>query len=237
MNQGAFIAISSEISGINDLTNGFLTDACRNYVITGDTRFRDRYFNILQTRDGEKPWDGLIQHPWFRGRKETLSELYDKVGFTGEELRKFRESHEHSVELVWDEIEAMNFFEGRVDTGVARSRFDSGVKTEFIEFSKKIEDLTVDEGKSILEKINESIDSDLGKIDRLSIENLKKVSVNRLYSYEYIRLNENVSKLSLQARESVLRREVNKNLWLRFFSVVSIIAVLVSLRDCSPKFF
>ena len=102
-----------------------LTHFARSYVVTGDTRYKDFYFDVLHIRQGTLPrperyygpyWDlnatqRALQHP--AGKKIALKALMAKLPYTEEERALLQRSEENSDELVNLEVEAFNAVVGR----------------------------------------------------------------------------------------------------------------------------
>ncbi len=86
-----------------------LTRLARTYVITGDKKYEQNYFDILAVRNGEKPRSDGTTIP--------LLELMKQVGFTAAELQKLSEAQQNSNDLVLTETIAMNAVKGLFDDG------------------------------------------------------------------------------------------------------------------------
>jgi methyl-accepting chemotaxis protein len=113
------MALSRETSD-----NSFgLTANVRNYVITGDQRYKKAYFDILAVRSGEvsRPAGAAVAP----NRQVKLDTLYDEAGFTDEEKRYLAEANRLSGTLAELETEAMNM----VDKAVADSLADAEMQT------------------------------------------------------------------------------------------------------------
>lgn len=97
-----------------------LTRFSRTYALTGDTRYRDHYFEVLAIRSGEKPrpknyeriyWDLIVGdqfRPRSQGENESLDSLMQKAGFSSAEFDKLMQTENLSNTLVATEITAMN---------------------------------------------------------------------------------------------------------------------------------
>ncbi|WP_343561978.1 methyl-accepting chemotaxis protein [Kiloniella sp. b19] len=107
-----------------------LTRLARTYVITGDSSYKDQYFDILAIRGGEKErpsdyhriyWDfvaaGEAKPRPGSGVKAPLLDLMKEAGFTDEEFAKLSEAQANSNGLVNTEVVAMNLVEGKDDQG------------------------------------------------------------------------------------------------------------------------
>ncbi|MEI7838083.1 MAG: methyl-accepting chemotaxis protein, partial [Planctomycetota bacterium] len=89
-----------------------LTRLVRTYVVTGDTRYEEMYWEVLDIRNGKKPrpehyervyWDLVLNHSG-RPRPDEeavpLRELQTRAGFTEAEFAKLAEAQSHSDGLV-----------------------------------------------------------------------------------------------------------------------------------------
>ncbi len=84
-----------------------LTNLARTYVVTGDPRYEQQYWDVLAVRNGEKPRRD--------GRVVALTALMKELGFSDEEFAKLRESEAKSNALVRTETVAMNAVKGRFE--------------------------------------------------------------------------------------------------------------------------
>jgi methyl-accepting chemotaxis protein len=101
-----------------------LTRLARTYVISGDTRWEQQYFEILDIRNGKKArpesyeriyWDfraAGIDPAKGTGRTVALSNLMKEAGITEAEFAKLREAEANSNDLVRTETVAMNLVKG-----------------------------------------------------------------------------------------------------------------------------
>lgn len=81
-----------------------LTRLARTYVVTGDPRYKEQYWDIVKIRSGEKARPD--------GRKISSDDLFKQQGFTEEELGKLSEAAKKSNTLIGLEEQAMNAVEG-----------------------------------------------------------------------------------------------------------------------------
>lgn len=81
-----------------------LTRFARTYVVTGDTQYKEAYWNVVQVRNGEK------KRP--DGRQIPLKEIMKQQGFTEDELNKLADAEAKSSNLIALETKAMNAVEG-----------------------------------------------------------------------------------------------------------------------------
>jgi len=102
-----------------------LTRLARTYVITGDPKWEEQYFTVLDIRNGKKPrpygyekiyWDFLAagQQPSRAGlsTSKPLLEMMKSAGFTEAEFAKLKEAADNSDDLVKTETIAMNLVKG-----------------------------------------------------------------------------------------------------------------------------
>jgi sigma-B regulation protein RsbU (phosphoserine phosphatase) len=102
-----------------------LTRMARLYVVTGDTRYRTYFDQILAIRDGRAPrpldygniyWDFVVawgRFPRRDGKAVALEQLMRDAGFTDDELTFLRQAKRRSDALVALESQAMHAVEGR----------------------------------------------------------------------------------------------------------------------------
>lgn len=101
-----------------------LTRMVRQYVVTGDKKYRDYYYEILAIRNGElaRPvcydaiyWDLVTDtdRPCPNGEKKSIVDLMIEHGFTLPEFRLLDQSLSLSNQLVLLETTAMNTMEGK----------------------------------------------------------------------------------------------------------------------------
>ncbi len=109
-----------------------LTRLARTYVVTGDPKWEEQYFQVLAIRNGEAPrpqqyhriyWDFLAAdrpRPRPDGRRIALRDLMQQAGFTAEEFAKLREAENNSNTLVHTETVAMNAVKGLFEDAQGR---------------------------------------------------------------------------------------------------------------------
>jgi len=81
-----------------------LTRFCRTYVITRDSIWEKKYWNVLDVRNGIIPGSD--------GRTISLKNRLKELGFTQKELNKLKEAEDNSNSLVWTEKVAFNAMKG-----------------------------------------------------------------------------------------------------------------------------
>lgn len=106
-----------------------LTRLARTYVVTGDKRYEDQYWAVLDIRNGKAPrpqhyeriyWDFMAADgvkPRPDGKAVSLQQLMEEEGFTAGEFAKLREAQANSDGLVRTETIAMNAVKGLFDDG------------------------------------------------------------------------------------------------------------------------
>lgn len=94
-------AIANELKQSSD----DLTRFCRIFVMTGDTSWETKYWNVIKIRNGEMPRPD--------GRKIALLDSMKALGFTPEELNLLKKAEIYSNKLVWTEKVAFNALHGK----------------------------------------------------------------------------------------------------------------------------
>lgn len=106
-----------------------LTRLARTYVVSGDSKWEQQYFEILDIRNGKLPrpqhyeriyWDFRAVGPDSAGSRAEavpLLDLMKRSGFTENELAKLTEAKANSDDLVRTETIAMNMVKGFYDDG------------------------------------------------------------------------------------------------------------------------
>jgi len=109
-----------------------LTRLARTYVVTGEQKYENMYWDILDIRNGDKArpehmeriyWDLILEYgekPRRDGAVESLQSLMQKAGFTDVEFQKLKEAQNNSDGLVTTETIAMNAIKGLYDDGTGR---------------------------------------------------------------------------------------------------------------------
>lgn len=94
-------AIANELKQSSD----DLTRFCRTFVMTGDTSWETKYWNVIKIRNGEMPRPD--------GRKIALLDSMKALGFIPEELKLLKKAEIYSNKLVWTEKVAFNALHGK----------------------------------------------------------------------------------------------------------------------------
>ncbi|OHC23703.1 MAG: chemotaxis protein [Pseudomonadales bacterium RIFCSPLOWO2_02_FULL_63_210] len=106
-----------------------LTRLARTFAVTGDSRYEEQYWQVLDIRNGKRArpqqyerlyWDFLaagLPAPRANGESAPLLELMQRQGFSQAELNKLAEAQANSDALVQIETEAMNLAKGLLADG------------------------------------------------------------------------------------------------------------------------
>lgn len=94
------IAIAGDLKKSSDE----LTAYCRSYVMTGNSIWEKKYWNVLAIRNGKAQRSN--------GRTISLQDSMKSLGFTKAELAKLEEAEQNSNNLVWTERVAFNAMKG-----------------------------------------------------------------------------------------------------------------------------
>ncbi len=106
-----------------------LTRLARTFAVTGDSRYEEQYWQVLDIRHGKRArpqqyerlyWDFLaagLPAPRANGESAPLLELMRRQGFSQAELDKLAEAQANSDALVQIETEAMNLAKGLLADG------------------------------------------------------------------------------------------------------------------------
>lgn len=113
-----------------------LTRLARTYVVSGDSKWKDQYEEVIAIRSGKRArpaeyhkiyWDfrAAGMDP-ARGEEPAiaLADLMKQAGFTHDELEKLRESERNSNDLVRTETMAMNMVDGGDSSKVGSGAID-----------------------------------------------------------------------------------------------------------------
>jgi len=112
-----------------------LTRYCRTYVLTGDSMWEKKYWEVLDVRNGVKPRPD--------GRVIALQDSMRKLGFTTIEFDKLKEAEKNSNALVWTEKIAFHAVKGYFDNGTGlftnKDKPDTALARKIM-FNKKYHD-------------------------------------------------------------------------------------------------
>jgi methyl-accepting chemotaxis protein len=104
-------------------TSDDLTRFARSYVLTGEARYEEYYWQVLDIRNGNAPrplcynqiyWDLVVAGniPCSDGPAVSLQDLMKQAGFSEAEFAKLNQSQQYSDNLVKTEVIAMNAVKG-----------------------------------------------------------------------------------------------------------------------------
>ncbi|MDE2503786.1 MAG: Snf7 family protein [Burkholderiales bacterium] len=110
-------------------SSDYLTRLARTYVVTGDPKWEQQYWAVLDIRNGKAPrpigyegiyWDfkaANIEPPQKLGPAVPLDTLMKQAGFTPSEFALLDQARHNSDDLVHTETVAMNMVKGQYDDG------------------------------------------------------------------------------------------------------------------------
>ncbi len=150
-----------------------LTRLARTFVVTGDAKWEQEYFEILDIRDGKKPrpqhyeriyWDfraagGAGAAP-SSGESAALLDLMKRNGFTEGEMAKLAQAKANSDDLVRTETVAMNMVKGLFDDG--KGGFTKQGEPDRAKAREMMHDLAYHQNKA---KIMQPVNEFLGLLD------------------------------------------------------------------------
>ncbi len=142
-------------------TSDDLTLYARNYVITGDSTWENRYWEVLEIRNGKKVRPD--------GRKIALQDSIIKLGIIDSELTKLKEAEKNSNNLVYTEKVALNAMKGLYDDGTGS--FTKTAKPDTTFARKIMFDKNYFNNKQL---IMQPIDSFVSHIKSRTFENTRK---------------------------------------------------------------
>ena len=90
-------------------TSDDLTRFARTYVITGDSIWKKKYWNVIKIRNGKKARPN--------GRKISLLDSIRKMKITDDEFKKLKIAEQNSNNLVYTEKAAFKALKGLYDDG------------------------------------------------------------------------------------------------------------------------
>jgi len=186
-----------------------LTKSARDYVATGDIKYFERYWNIVNVKNGRAPlselsetfkrWNILPSSSTQENLMITLDDLLEKNNFTQEEKNIFNKASEESSALVWKEIESFNWTKERWDKdNKGRKLFSQrGAKT-YIQFTGKY-----DESELTTTPLEDT------DIPNNRPANPKQAAVDNLYSDDYI-VASNIIKYYTTEGEVAVNKRIDK---------------------------
>lgn len=145
-----------------------LTKYARAFVTTGNPKFRSKYYNVLDVRNGIKPRPD--------GKTIPLRKIIEQAGYTDDELYMLKQSEDNSNDLVKTQITAMNAIKGLYDDGYGNFTVEKEPDTAFainILFDEKYEQ----DKAQITEPINEL----LNILDKRTLSEVKRIQKKNNY--------------------------------------------------------
>jgi len=195
--------VITDIVNANFRISELLTRNIRDYIIHNDKKYEEAYWKTVSIRTGSTPWDELYKLKWFEEKTETLRELYDWADFHPEDRKYLDDAIDASTELIWNEIQAMNWKEGRYDTdGSGRAQFDAmGRNKTYIQFKDLKEDKK-EEGR--------------------------QKAIDILYSKDYLARKKEVEAMTQEGVHRILdrRHNIERSYTIVFFSLLVINVIL-----------
>ena len=163
-----------------------LTRLARTYVVTGDPKWEEQYFEVLDIRNGKRPrplgyekiyWDfraAGVTPPRGLGQTIALQDLMREAGFTEAEFAKLREAQANSDGLVNTETIAMNMVKGLFDNG--RGEFTVRREPDFEQARRMMHDATYHAYKA---QIMQPVDEFLVLLDDRTAQAAAQASAQR----------------------------------------------------------
>lgn len=88
-----------------------LTRLCRTYVSTGEPKYKDMYWEIVNWWEGKAPRPDYVHDKLYRNETKSQIDIMKELGFTEEELQMLDKAGEISMDLVITEEQAMQSIE------------------------------------------------------------------------------------------------------------------------------
>lgn len=204
-----------------------LTKNIRDYTRTNSEEYFDKYWKIVNIKNGKIPWSELSKN--MKGWNilssysndgqliMPLSEMLEKSEFTQEELLIFQKASDENDSLIWKDIESFNWAKELWDKdNKGRRLFSQKVHKTFIQFDGKYKDE---------ELITPLEDSDIPNNHPV---NPKQKAVDNLYSNEYI-IASNIIKNYTTEGETAVNNRMNKIVQrtIVLFYIICILFILI----------
>ncbi len=98
-----------------------LTRTCRTYVSTGEQKYWDEYWELVNWQAGKKPRPNYVNKELYRGQVKVQNDIMKELGFSQKEFALLKEASDYSVALIETEDQAMKTIkEGRIVKGPHR---------------------------------------------------------------------------------------------------------------------
>lgn len=196
---------SNIVAHLIRLTSDIETNTIRNYISTGQQIYQTDYLNAIDIKEGKKPWGEYPENVLLPGNlTRSMDNLLNDGNFSTTEKQYIKQAKIILNEIIWVEIEALNWFEGFEDTPGkdALKEFRRMKNKKFIRFGIKG-------------------------------EKQPKKAIKHLYSEKYLIEKEKIRILTNKIEKTVNERtriEVNNiNFILKIFTIICIVAILVKL--------
>jgi len=99
-----------------------LTRLCRTYVSTGEQKYWDTYFNIVNWRAGKIARPDYVNKDLYRGKVKLQSDIMKELGFSKNEFDLLKEASANSNALIATETQAMESIkQGKIIDGPMQS--------------------------------------------------------------------------------------------------------------------
>jgi hypothetical protein len=178
--------------------SGKMIENSRNYILTGNEKFKNKYNELLEIIEGNGKWDKVTPHIWFRGHSENFRNIIKILNFDSDEKKISEQIRTLIHDSIWDEISAINNYDGKIDiNNKSKLKFDEMENKKFIPF-KPVEDDEVVE--------------------------VKKKSINILFGVEYIERYNEIHSLEFLLRKKYFDRITNIQ---RSVDVLILILILI----------
>ena len=127
------------ISRIIKTIRSRLTFCVRKYVLTGDKKYFDEYWRIVNVQNGLEPWGSLnkLKSSIDLEAKDSLENLYTILsGFTDSEIGILKQAQNDSDTLIWNDVEAFNWKNGNWDVdNDGKNAFNNLDVKQFVKFT------------------------------------------------------------------------------------------------------
>ncbi len=99
-----------------------LTRLCRTYVATGDDKYWDEYWRIVNWRNGDVPRPSNVDPDLYPGVKKKQSQIMAELNFSSQEFALLKQASDNSNALIATEDQAMKSIrQGRIVEGPNQS--------------------------------------------------------------------------------------------------------------------
>lgn len=173
------------LSRIVKIIRDRLTFCVRKYVLTGDKKYFDEYWKIVNVQNGSEHWRYLnnLKSSINLDAEDSLDNLYSILsGFTDKELDVLKQAKNDSDSLIWNDIQAFNWKNKNWDVdNDARNTFNNSENKKFVKFSGT-------------EK------------DPESPKNMEQMSNDIVYSDEYIAFKDRIEQYLIRAIININKR-------------------------------